>query len=207
MRINNTYIFSISPDDVTVLGAHPKSGLPTISIQGQCTSPDGDVYDFVATNNLDLRYADRFKVNWNGNKARMPEVAGHGLTDEVKAGRTITAQRGLLVSPVGLGRPPLWESKWPGARPPARPTPRGPCKLSPGPGPREGWLSLLTPVGNFEKLLVSSMIHDADPRGGPLCCGARHVAITQNLCVSEKGKTPSSKKSPEKFQKLLYMSV
>ena len=98
MRINNTYTFAISPDDVTVLGAHPKSGLPTISIQGQCTSPDGDVYDFVATNNLDLRYADRFKVNWNGNKARMPEVAGHGLTDEVKAGRNITAD---LVIPRG----------------------------------------------------------------------------------------------------------
>ena len=97
-RINNTYTFAISPDDVTVLGAHPKSGLPTVSIQGQCTSPDGDVYDFVATNNLDMRYADRFKVNWNGNKARMPEVAGHGLTDEVKAGRTISAD---LVIPRG----------------------------------------------------------------------------------------------------------
>jgi len=96
--INNSYTFSISSEDVTVLGVHPKSGLPTISIQGSCTSPDGDVYDFVATNNLDLRYADRFKVNWNGNKARMPEVAGHGIQDDVKAGRQITAS---LIIPRG----------------------------------------------------------------------------------------------------------
>ena len=98
MKIDNTYTFEISSDDVTVLGAHPKSGLPTISIQGSCTSPDGDTYEFVATNNLDMRYADRFKVNWNGNKARMPEVAGHGLEDDVKAGRRITAS---LIIPRG----------------------------------------------------------------------------------------------------------
>ena len=98
MKIDNTYTFDISSEDVTVLGTNPKSGLPTISIQGSCTSPDGETYDFVATNNLDLRYADRFKVNWNGNKARMPEVAGHGLEDEVKAGRQITAQ---LIIPRG----------------------------------------------------------------------------------------------------------
>ena len=97
-RIDNTYTFSISSEDVKVLEVHPKSGLPTISIQGSCTSPDGDVYDFVASNNLDLRYADRFKVNWNGNKARMPEVAGHGFEDDVKAGRQITAQ---LIIPRG----------------------------------------------------------------------------------------------------------
>jgi|LWDU01.1.fsa_nt_gi hypothetical protein len=97
-RVNNSYTFSIDTDGVTILGAHPKSGLPTVSIQGSCVSPDGDVFDFVATNNLDMRYADRFKVNWNGNKARMPEVAGHGLTDEVKAGRRITTE---LVIPRG----------------------------------------------------------------------------------------------------------
>ena len=97
-RIDNSYTFSINSDDVKVLGAHPKSGLPTISIQGSCTSPDGDTFEFVATNNLDLRYADRFKVNWNGNKARMPEVAGHGFEDEVKAGKRITAS---LIIPRG----------------------------------------------------------------------------------------------------------
>ena len=97
-RIDNSYSFSISSEDVKILGVHPKSGLPTISIQGSCTSPDGDVYDFVASNNLDLRYADRFKVNWNGNKARMPEVAGHGFEDEVKAGKKITAS---LIIPRG----------------------------------------------------------------------------------------------------------
>ena len=97
-NVDNTYTFSITSDDVKVLGVHPKSGLPTISVQGECTSPDGDTFDFVATNNLDMRYADRFKVNWNGNKARMPEVAGHGLEDQVKAGRRITA---ALVIPRG----------------------------------------------------------------------------------------------------------
>ncbi len=96
--INNTYTFSIDSDDIKVMAIHPKSGLPTVSIQGSCTSPDGDEYDFVATNNLDMRYADRFKVNWNGNKARMPEVAGHGLQDDVKVGRKITA---ALVIPRG----------------------------------------------------------------------------------------------------------
>ena len=54
--INNTYTFSITSDDVNFVGVHPKSGLQTISVQGSCTSPDGDVYDFVATNNLDMRY-------------------------------------------------------------------------------------------------------------------------------------------------------
>lgn len=97
-NVDNTYTFSITSDDVKVLGVHPKSGLPTISVQGECTSPDGDTYSFVATNNLDLRYADRFKVNWNGNKARMPEVAGHGLEDDVKAGKRITAS---LIIPRG----------------------------------------------------------------------------------------------------------
>ena len=96
--INNTYSFSISPDDVKVLDAHPKSGLATISVQGSCTSPDGDTYDFVATNNLDMRYPDRFKVNWNGSKARMPEAAGHGLEDSVKMGKRITA---ALIIPRG----------------------------------------------------------------------------------------------------------
>ncbi len=96
--INNTYTFSIDAEDINVMAIHPKSGLPTVSIQGSCTSPDGDTFDFVATNNLDMRYADRFKVNWNGNKARMPEVAGHGLEDQVKAGRRITA---ALVIPRG----------------------------------------------------------------------------------------------------------
>ena len=89
-RIDNSYSFSINSDDVKVLGCHPKSGLPTISIQGECTSPDGDTYAFVATNNLDLRYADRFKVNWNGSKARMPEVVGFGIADDVKTGTKVS---------------------------------------------------------------------------------------------------------------------
>ena len=82
------YSFEITSDEA--LAAHPKSGLPTIVIQGECTNPDGVSFSFLATNNLDLRYADRFKVNWNGNKARMPEVVGHGLGDDRKAGRAIS---------------------------------------------------------------------------------------------------------------------
>jgi hypothetical protein len=97
-QVDNSYSFSITSDDVKVLAVHPKSGLPTVSVQGECTSPDGETYSFVATNNLDLRYADRFKVNWNGNKARMPVAAGHGLEEDVKEGRQITAQ---LIIPRG----------------------------------------------------------------------------------------------------------
>ena len=37
-------------------------------------------------------------MNWNGNKARMPEVAGHGLEDDVKAGRRISME---LIIPRG----------------------------------------------------------------------------------------------------------
>jgi len=87
---NSSYSFSINSDDVTVLGAHPKSGLATVVIQGLCEDPDGNVFHFAARNNLDLRYPERFKVNWNGSKARMPVAAGHGFDDETRQGKVIT---------------------------------------------------------------------------------------------------------------------
>jgi|TARA_Y100000310_G_C20554668_1_gene749914 hypothetical protein len=85
---NSSYTFEITGSEV--LATHPKSGLHTIVVEGICTNADGVSFDFLATNNLDMRYADRFKVNWNGNKARMPEVVGHGLDDDRKAGRKVS---------------------------------------------------------------------------------------------------------------------
>ena len=80
---NDKYDFNIETTER--LAVHPKSGLHTVIVSGVATNPDGVKLNFVATNNLDMRYPDRFKVNWNGNKARMPEVVGHGIDDEVKA--------------------------------------------------------------------------------------------------------------------------
>ena len=81
---NSSYTFDITSAE-TLSGAHPKSGLLTAVVSGTCTDKDGNVFNFVATNNLDQRYPDRFKVNWNGNKARMPQVVGFGLADEQTA--------------------------------------------------------------------------------------------------------------------------
>ena len=85
---NSSYTFAITSDEV--LAPHPKSGLATIVVQGECTNPDGLTFNFIATNNLDQRYPERFKVNWNGNKARMPEVVGHGIADDVRGTRSVS---------------------------------------------------------------------------------------------------------------------
>ena len=87
---NSSYSFSINSEDVTVLPPHPKSGLAVVTVSGVCTNADGISFDFVATNNLDQRYPERFKVNWNGSKARMPKAVGHGIADDVKAGRKVS---------------------------------------------------------------------------------------------------------------------
>ena len=87
---NAKYSFSIDSEDVSVLSAHPKSGLPIITVSGECTNADGVSFNFVATNNLDQRYPERFKVNWNGNKARMSEVVGFGIADEVRGSRSVS---------------------------------------------------------------------------------------------------------------------
>ena len=85
---NAKYEFDITSSEA--LAPHPKSGLATVIVQGICTNADGVSFDFVATNNLDQRYPDRFKVNWNGNKARMPEVVGFGIADDVRSGRKVS---------------------------------------------------------------------------------------------------------------------
>ena len=83
------YSFSIS--NSTVLAAHAKSGLATIVVEGTCTDKDGNDFDFIATNNLDQRYPERFKVNWNGSKARMPQVVGFGIAEDVRGERAVSS--------------------------------------------------------------------------------------------------------------------
>ena len=87
--VNSSYEFEITSEEV-ITGAHPKSGLLTAIVSGVCTNADGVSFDFIATNNLDMRYPDRFKVNWNGNKARMPEVVGFGISEDVTSGRKVS---------------------------------------------------------------------------------------------------------------------
>ena len=82
-KADSTYTFEITSSER--LAAHPKSSLHTVVVSGFCTDPDGKRSAFVATNNLDMRYPERFKVNWNGNKPRLPKTVGHGLEDERKA--------------------------------------------------------------------------------------------------------------------------
>ena len=79
---DSSYTFEITSSEQ--LARHPKSGLCTVVVSGFCTDPDGKRLAFVATNNLDMRYPERFKVNWNGNLPRLPKAVGHGLDDERK---------------------------------------------------------------------------------------------------------------------------
>jgi hypothetical protein len=110
---NSAYNFEITSSEE--LDAHPKSGLPTVIVAGVCTNPDGISFDFIATNNLDQRYPDRFKVNWNGSKARMPEVVGFGIGADVRSGRSVSKDlyftRGARIA---IARRCLVE--WPAAR-------------------------------------------------------------------------------------------
>tara|TARA_Y100000034_G_scaffold117436_1_gene156872 strand:- start:36 stop:422 length:387 start_codon:yes stop_codon:yes gene_type:complete len=85
---NARYTFEITGSEM--LAAHPKSGLLTVVVEGICTNADGVSFDFIATNNLDQRYPERFKVNWNGSKARMPEVVGLGIADDVRGSRKVS---------------------------------------------------------------------------------------------------------------------
>ena len=112
---NSSYTFAITSDEV--LAPHPKSGLATIVVQGECTNPDGLSFNFIATNNLDQRYPDRFKVNWNGSKARMPEVVGLGLSDDVRAAGKVSKDlyftRGarIAIAKKCITLFPLWKQK------------------------------------------------------------------------------------------------
>ena len=81
--VNSSYEFEITSEEV-LTGAHP-------IVSGVCTNADGVSFDFIATNNLDMRYPDRFKVNWNGNKARMPEVVGLGIAEDVRGSRKVSS--------------------------------------------------------------------------------------------------------------------
>ncbi len=85
---NAKYTFEITSTEA--LAPHPKSGLSVVVVEGICTNADGISFNFVAQNNLDQRYPDRFKVNWNGNKARMPEVVGFGIGDDVRGTRKVS---------------------------------------------------------------------------------------------------------------------
>jgi len=112
---NARYAFEIT--DSEVLAPHPKSGLATVVIQGICTNADGVSFDFIATNNLDQRYPERFKVNWNGSKARMPEVVGLGIADDVRSGRKVSQDlyftRGarIAIAKRCISLYPLWKQK------------------------------------------------------------------------------------------------
>ena len=94
-QANLKWTFSINSTER--LGVNPKSNLITYAVSGVATSPDGEDSHFIATNNLDPRYPERFKVNWNGSKARMPLATGHGIGDDVVAAAApVTA--GFLLS-------------------------------------------------------------------------------------------------------------
>jgi len=79
--------WDIQVTSVKQLGSKPSeiTGIFTYVVSGVATSEDGDVHHFAAQNNLDRRYADRFKVNWNGGAPRMPKEVGHGIEDDAKA--------------------------------------------------------------------------------------------------------------------------
>ena len=94
-KANLKWTFSIK--ETKELAVHPKSGLITWSVSGVATSPEGADSFFIATNNLDPRYPDRFKVNWNGKNPRMPKPTGHGVADEVKAAAH-SVSKGFLLS-------------------------------------------------------------------------------------------------------------
>ncbi len=79
---NSNYSFDINSTET--LAIHPRSGIRTVVISGICTDKEGTEFSFVATNNLDMRYPERFKVNWNGKAARMPLVVGFGISTDRK---------------------------------------------------------------------------------------------------------------------------
>ena len=112
---NAKYTFDITSSEA--LSAHPKSGLAKVIVSGVCTNADGISFDFVAANNLDQRYPERFKVNWNGSKARMPEVAGLGLSDDVRAAGKVSKDlyftRGarIAIAKKCITLFPLWKQK------------------------------------------------------------------------------------------------
>jgi hypothetical protein len=58
------------------------SGIPTFLVAGfisDLEDPSSEPLPFIAGNNVDKRYPERFKVNWNGRDPRMPETTCTGL--------------------------------------------------------------------------------------------------------------------------------
>jgi len=100
--------WEIEVKEIKQVGSEPSgiTGLMTYVVTGVATSTEGDVHFFAAQNNLDRRYADRFKVNWNGNRPRMPKAVGHGMDDEVKAASTVSSnlfmKRGARIAIAGM---------------------------------------------------------------------------------------------------------
>jgi hypothetical protein len=94
-KANLKWTFSI--ENIQKLGVNPRSGLHTFSVSGIAVDPEDNPSNFVATNNLDFRYPDRFKVNWNGNAPRMPKPTGHGLEEDVKSAAH-SPREGFLLS-------------------------------------------------------------------------------------------------------------
>ena len=88
-KVSNKWQMELS--EINAVGHNIDTKLMTYAISGVAVAPEtGRRYNFVVTNNLDVRYPDRFKVNWNGSKARMPEVAGLGFDDESREGKVIS---------------------------------------------------------------------------------------------------------------------
>ena len=80
-------------DNVEAVGHDIRTKLMTYAISGVAIAPEtGRRYNFCVTNNLDVRYPDRFKVNWAGKEARMPKMVGTGIAEEVVAatGKKVT---------------------------------------------------------------------------------------------------------------------
>ena len=80
-------------DNVEAVGHDIRTKLMTYAISGVAIHPEtGRRYNFCVTNNLDVRYPERFKVNWAGKEPRMPKMVGTGISEEVVAatGKKVT---------------------------------------------------------------------------------------------------------------------
>ena len=80
-KINNKWQMELN--EINPVGHDIRTKLMTYAISGAAIAPEtGRRYNFVVTNNLDVRYPTRFKVNWNGKEARMPAQVGLGVAEE-----------------------------------------------------------------------------------------------------------------------------
>lgn len=80
-------------ENIQLVGTDIRTKLKTYVISGTAIHPDtGRRYNFAVTNNLDVCYPKRFKVNWAGKEPRMPRQVGTGISEEVvqATGRKVT---------------------------------------------------------------------------------------------------------------------